>query len=118
MCSIAYCLERNPQVIAKIQEEIKQVFPDSTEPITFAKLKEMKYLDATIKEVLRVIPTAGVVQRTVADDKVTVGEYELPKGMTAMVSTSTILQDPKYYADPEKFEPERFLEPRTEDKPK
>lgn len=118
MCSLIYLLQKYPEVLDKIREEIKQVFPDPDEPWTFDKLKEMKYVDATIKEILRTIPTAGFVGRTIITDSASVGDYELPKGMSIMLSTCSILHDPQYYPEPEKFEPERFLEPRTEDKPK
>lgn len=37
------------------------------------------------------------------------GEYELPKGSTVAVMIYLLHRDPKYFPDPESYQPERFF---------
>lgn len=52
MSSTLYYLYSYPEVLQKLRDEIQQTFPDKEQPFDFQKLKEMKYLDCVIKEVV------------------------------------------------------------------
>jgi cytochrome P450 len=71
------------------------------------------YLDAVIKEVLRLRPTIPEVGRTLSQPT-SIGGHELPTGTAVTPSLILIHRRPELYPDPLVFRPERFLE-RTHD---
>ncbi len=66
------------------------------------------YLDAVVKETLRLRPVLPIVARKLKGP-FEVGGYDLPKGTVVMPSIWLIHRDPDLYPDPESFRPERFL---------
>ncbi len=67
-----------------------------------------EYLDATIKEVLRIRPVVSDVARRLTRE-VELGGYRLPAGTLVMPSITGIHFRPDLYPDPDEFRPERFL---------
>lgn len=66
------------------------------------------YLDAVFKESLRRHPVIAMVVRTLMEPA-TVGGWRLPKGTTVGPSILVAHQKPENYADPDRFDPDRFL---------
>ncbi|XP_047940836.1 cytochrome P450 71D18-like [Salvia hispanica] len=66
-----------------------------------------KYLKLVIKETLRLHPPAPLVPRACKDEQVIDG-YTIPAGQWVFVNIWAMQRDPRYWNDPEKFEPERF----------
>ncbi len=86
-------LERNPAVLAQLRSD------EDDDPA---------YLDAVVREVLRIRPVVPVVGRTVTEP-VQIGPHELPAG-TDLAATMLITHHrPDVYPQPERFRPERFL---------
>jgi cytochrome P450 len=78
-----------------------------------AAVARLPYLDAAIKEVLRlrpVIPAVG--RRTKAP--VTVGGYDIPAGELLVPVSLLTHRLSSYYPDPEAFQPERFLDSKPD----
>jgi len=71
--------------------------------------EEDAYLDAVVKETLRVRPVVPVVARH-ATEAIELDGHLIPAGTTVMVSIYLIHRDPEVYPEPEVFRPERFLE--------
>ncbi|KAK9902164.1 hypothetical protein WJX75_006453 [Coccomyxa subellipsoidea] len=69
----------------------------------------MPYVEACVKETLRLYTPAPVLARQLAEDTVIQGR-SFPKGTGVMVLINAIHHDPEIYADPELFKPERWLE--------
>ncbi|XP_063531915.1 cytochrome P450 4C1-like [Cydia strobilella] len=108
----ALMLSRHPRVQEKVYDELKEVFGDSDRPVTWQDLPKLKYLEAVIKETLRLYPPAPAVVRDVNETVV------LPNGTTLVPGTALMLhfwgthRNVKYWgADVEEFRPERFLQP-------
>jgi cytochrome P450 len=80
-------------------------------PEILAKAKEGDdaYLDAVVKETLRVRPVIPAVLRYLTRP-VELGGYVLPAGVTVMPAITLMHADPQIFPEPERFRPERFLD--------
>lgn len=105
--SLAWAFERilsNPGVRDRLRDEVRALGP-RPDP---ERLAALPYLDATVKEVLRLRPVIPVVGR-VLQKEVTLGGYALPAGTSVGACIYLAQRDPEVYPEPEAFRPERFL---------
>ena len=80
-------------------------------------VSRLKYLEATIKEALRLYPPAiGIFLRQATSDLV-IGGYDVPKKSLVTLSSFVTQRDPRWFPDPESFDPERFLSPHIDEIP-
>jgi len=98
----------NPECLKKVQLEVDSVL-GKDELATSENLSEMPYLLACIRETLRKYPPdpSGPVRTTTKDLKL--HGFEIPSGTTCHLAMWSILNDPKVWDQPEKYDPERFL---------
>jgi cytochrome P450 len=66
------------------------------------------YLDAVIKEALRIRPVTAQFGRVLAEEAVIDG-WAVPAGTLVMIPQTVLHMDPTIYPDPQSFRPERFL---------
>jgi len=80
-------------------------------PGAMARLRDgdEDYLDAVVKETLRLRPVLPVVVRLLKAP-VRIGGWDLPAGVTVTPCIHLIHRRPDVYPEPERFRPERFLE--------
>jgi sterol 14alpha-demethylase len=78
------------------------------EAIGAEALRSCDLLDAALKETERLHPVPAVLMRVVAKT-VRVGGYEVPKGWLMMVSPAVSHRLPELFADPNTYNPDRFL---------
>lgn len=71
--------------------------------------KELPYLNAVMKEVIRLRPSIANIQSRVATCDTTLGNYKVRKGMFVAPNVYAVHHDRKLWPDPEEFRPERFL---------
>jgi len=67
------------------------------------------YLDAVVKEALRVKPVIAGVGRVVRGEPFALNGYAIPPGVEINPSITTIHRRADHYPDPKEFRPERFL---------
>ena len=98
-----------PGVRERAIEEVRDVVGDA--PLEPQKVAGLKYLDAAIQESMRISPVFLMVARALAAPA-TIGGVELAAGTVVCPSMYLTQRDPRIYPDPERFDPERFLERR------
>jgi cytochrome P450 len=101
-----YLISQNHQVEAKIIEEIKQVLENKRRP-TVEDIPKFQYLRNVFTESLRLYPPAWAIGRE-ATDTVVMGGYTIPPGSVVIMSQYITHRDPRYFAEPNKFIPERW----------
>ncbi|XP_075043098.1 cytochrome P450 2F3-like [Mixophyes fleayi] len=102
-------LMKYPEVAERIQKEIDSVVGRDRSP-TITDRNMMPYTEATIYELMRfcdVIPIS-LPHRT-SKDTVFRG-YSIPKGTHVTPLLTSVHYDPNYYAEPDKFNPNNFLD--------
>ncbi|XP_002876956.2 cytochrome P450 71B4 [Arabidopsis lyrata subsp. lyrata] len=104
-------LVRNPRVMKKVQEEIQTCIGIKQEGrIIEEDLDKLQYLKLVVKETLRLHPAAPLLlpRETMADIKIQ--GYDIPRKTLLFVNAWSIGRDPKYWRNPEEFNPERFID--------
>ncbi|KAG6541892.1 hypothetical protein Mapa_016720 [Marchantia paleacea] len=101
-------LLRNPQVMAKLQQELDRVVGRGRAMVE-ADIPDLPYLEAVTKEVLRMYPPLPLLIPRMNESVTTLGSYDIPKRTSVFVNIWAIGRDPKLWDKPEEFIPERFL---------
>ncbi|KAK6043304.1 unspecific monooxygenase [Cooperia oncophora] len=99
----------NPHIQEKVQREVDEVLGEVDRPVTYEDLGSLKYLEACIKETLRLYPSVPLFGRQVVED-IKIKGHVLPAGTGVVVVPSMVHRDPRYWDDPEVFRPERFID--------
>ncbi|XP_069672113.1 probable cytochrome P450 6a13 isoform X2 [Periplaneta americana] len=106
-----YELALNPDVQERLQAEIDAVLKQHGNEITYDAIQEMDYLDRAIAETLRKYPPVPLLTRECTKAYTIPGKnIHLEKGMSVVIPTMGIHKDPKFYPNPERFDPDRFRE--------
>ncbi|KAK3015588.1 hypothetical protein RJ639_007397 [Escallonia herrerae] len=98
----------NEQVLKKAQEEI-DINVGRERQVEESDIKNLIYLQAVIKETLRLYPPAPLSIPHESTEECTVGGYSIPKGTRLLVNIWKIHRDPLAWSDPSEFRPERYL---------
>ncbi|KAL2472395.1 Cytochrome [Abeliophyllum distichum] len=99
-------LIKNPRVMAKTQAEVREIFKGS-KIIDENKIQNLKYLKLVIKEALRLHPPLPLVPRC-SREEIEISGYTIPVKLHVFINNWAMQRDPKYWSNPENFEPERF----------
>lgn len=101
-----YHLARNPRAQHKLYEDIK----DAPDKLKKEDLKDMQYMQACIKESLRLKPPMPVLTRILTND-IVVYNYLIPKGTYMLLATHLSSTKEEFFEDADKYKPERWLSP-------
>ncbi|KAJ7675686.1 cytochrome P450 [Mycena polygramma] len=98
----------HPEVVQKAQDEIDAVTGLNRLP-GFEDRSALPYCEAVYREVMRHMPIVPLgVPHATSEDDIYEG-YFIPKGTTVIGNIWAMLRDESVYSNPEKFNPERFL---------
>ncbi|CAE6505303.1 unnamed protein product [Rhizoctonia solani] len=102
----------NQDVFAKVQGEVDTVIGHDRLP-EMSDRESLPYVECVIKEVLRWQPVVplGIPHAVIEDDEYR--GWSIPKGSTVMGNIWAISYDEAVYHEPERFNPDRFLDPRV-----
>lgn len=101
-----YLLSQHPEIEARLQAEVDTVLGDR--PATFQDLPQLRYTGMIVKESLRLYPPAWVLNAREALEDIRIDGYTIPKGGSIFVAPYAVHRNPAYFADPLRFDPERF----------
>ncbi|CAI0455296.1 unnamed protein product [Linum tenue] len=97
-------LMKNPWVMKKAQEEVRQVF-NSKE-----KMDQLPYLQLVVKETFRLHPPGPLLVPRESRETVEIDGYQIPATTKVIINAWAIGRDPQHWTEPETFHPERFLD--------
>ena len=101
-------LLNNRHVLKKIQDELDdQVGKERI--VNESDINKLVYLQAIVKETLRLYPEAPLSGPRESTEDCTIGGYHVPKGTRLIPNLWKIQTDHHKWSDPLKFKPERFL---------
>lgn len=100
---------RNPPVMKKLQDELERVV-GLGRMVCESDLPHLVYLQAVVKETLRLYPSGALLLRHLSAESCNVLGYEIPHNTRVLVNAWAIARNPKLWADAENFKPERFIQ--------
>ncbi|XP_039117674.1 cytochrome P450 81Q32-like [Dioscorea cayenensis subsp. rotundata] len=101
-------LLNNPQTLKKLIAELDANIKQGS-LLQETDLPKLPYLDAVIKETLRMYPVGPLLEPHESSQDCTVGGFHVPSGTILLVNAWKIHRDPELWEEPNKFIPERFL---------
>jgi sterol 14-demethylase len=107
-------LLRNPDVMARVVAEIDALAEAGGGVVTYQDLREVPWLEASIKETLRLHPPLILLLR-LANVPFEVGGFEVPAGKLVGASPAVSNRLPEAFDDADRFDPTRYIEPRQDD---
>jgi cytochrome P450 len=105
-----YCLAREPQVAALVHQELDAVL-GGREP-TANDLPHLSCTERVVKETLRLYPPAIAVFMRQALADVEIAGYTLSRNSLVQMFPYICQRDPRWFPEPERFDPDRFLPQR------
>ena len=108
-------LAQNPEAEARLRQELSSVLRGRAPALE--DLPRLTYLSCVLKESLRIYPPAWVSSRlSIGPDEM--GRFRIAPGCLILVSPYLTHRHPALWPEPERFRPERFLEPATAELPR
>lgn len=113
-----YYLTQHPRAMARAQAEVDALWGQTDDPDpTFTDVPKLRFVRAALDEALRLWPTAPAYLRAARTDTVLGGRYRMNQGDWAMVLLPLLHRDPHVWADPERFDPDRFAPGQAKTRP-
>jgi cytochrome P450 len=97
-----YLLAQDPEVERRLHEEVDRM---SRPPAVDARLP---FTQAVLSESMRLYPPAWLIGRLALED-VAIGSVTVPRGAVVIVSQYVMHRDARFWPDPHRFDPSRFL---------
>lgn len=110
-----FLLSKHPEVERKLHAELTDVLAGRLP--TAADVKALPYTERVLKESMRLFPPAWTTGRQ-ANETVELGGYEIPKGAQILISQWVVHRDPRWFPNPEGFDPERWTPERAKELPR
>lgn len=99
---------KDPRIMKKAQTEIRQVVKKRG-IVDGTCIQELEFLKMVIKETLRLHPPTPLLLPRESKERCEINGYEIPAKTKVIVNAWAINRDPKWWNEPEKFYPERFI---------
>ena len=106
-----HMLSTHPEVFTRLREEADRVLGDRLP--TAEDVPKLEYAAAVTRETLRLYPAGWIYGRTAEQDDVLRG-HQIRKGDMLGICPLVTHRLPDYWPDPERFDPERFMNDKAE----
>jgi cytochrome P450 len=110
-----YLLSASPAAEGRLHEELDAALAGRLPQV--GDLARLRYAEAVVYEALRLYPPVVVLGREAIRD-CEIGGHAVPRGTTVIVSPWLLHRDPRYFAEPNAFRPERWLDGLAERLPR
>ncbi len=110
-----YLLSQNPEAEARFHAEIDRVL-NGRAP-AFDDLPNLRYTEMVFSEALRLYPPAWAIGRRALEDYA-IGDFVIPAQSIILLSPFVTHRDPRWFAEPDRFEPDRWLPEAAASRPK
>jgi cytochrome P450 len=110
-----FLLCAHPEVDERLAAEVRSQVGDR--PLSADDVPRLKYTEAVMLETMRLYPPAYLLGREALHDVMIAG-HRIPKGLTLFMAQWVTQRDPRWWHDPEAFNPERWLDGSTKELPK
>ncbi len=110
-----WLLSNHPEIEQKLRAELSTVLEGRTPE--FADIQKLTYTKMVLDEAMRLYPPAWSIARQALEDDVLSG-YHIPKGTSIMIFAYGTHRDPRYWTEPDRFNPDRFLPEAASSRPK
>lgn len=102
-----YLLAQNPEAASRLHDELATVLAGRVP--TAADVPRLRYAEHVVMEAMRLYPPAyGMAREALADT--TIGGYPVPRGTTLYFMQWVLHRDPRFFDNPEQFNPDRWTE--------
>jgi cytochrome P450 len=112
LTSMAYLLAKHPEWQERLREE---AFAVARGRVSFEESKRLEVSGWAWKETMRIYPIAPYAARRALRDT-QLGQWQVPAGTFVTALVAAVMQDPRLWTEPSRFDPERFSDARSEDK--
>lgn len=110
-----YLLARHPEAEERLRAEVETVLGDR--PPAAADVPALAFARAVVEEAMRLYPPVwGIGRQAVEPDEIR--GVQLPAGALVNLSPWVTHRHPAFWWDPERFDPDRFLPPAAQDRPR
>jgi cytochrome P450 len=106
-----YLLSQNPKEEKMLHNEVDSVLDDDNNDDhrvpTVKDIPNLEYTERVFAESMRLYPPAWAIGRQAMND-CKIGDYVIPAGSSILMSQYLMHRDPRYFPEPERFDPERW----------
>ncbi|XP_017479502.1 PREDICTED: cytochrome P450 6g1-like [Rhagoletis zephyria] len=115
MAFTLYELAKHPDLQDRLRNEIRDALVVDHGKLSYETITNLPYLGMVVDEVLRLYPVLPMLDREHLPreednpfDLLPYYDYKVPSGMAVYIPIFGIQRDPKYWSNPDTFDPERF----------
>lgn len=105
-----WLLSQRPDILQQVRNEIDRVIGDRAPRLE--DLHELTLMKRVLSETLRLYPGGWAMDRQAREEDV-LGGYRVPAKSIVFISPYLMHRNPRFWSDPETFEPDRFLPDRA-----
>jgi cytochrome P450 len=110
-----YFIALHAAVQERLHDELEMVLGGRT--VTFSDLPRLTFAETVVKESLRIYPPTMALFTRQAVTDVEIGGYRLARGSLVAISPYVTQHDPRWFPEPERFDPDRFAPGRVDSIP-
>ncbi|WP_273837515.1 cytochrome P450 [Halococcus sp. PRR34] len=109
-----YLLSQHPEIERRVHDEIDEIL--GNESPTASDVRDLDLTERVIQEAMRLYPPVYTIFRE-PTEPIQLGGYRIPKGALVMLPQWGVHRDPRWYDDPESFDPDRWTTDRASERP-